>query len=64
MKEYAGWMSKVKLDGPDGCAVVTVSCKVPVADARRLSGLMIAEGAPIRVHFPEGTLPISKGSDE
>jgi hypothetical protein len=56
VKEFAGFVSKVNLDGRAGCAEVDVRCLVPVDVARRLSALMVVEGSPVRVAFPEGLI--------
>ena len=54
MKEYAGCMSMIDLDGPGGCAIIEVRCRVSVEDARKLARLMYAKGSPLRVLVPEG----------
>lgn len=60
MTEFAGFVSKVNLDGRAGCAEVDVRCLVPVDVARRLSALMLVEGSPIRVEFPTAELPTDR----
>jgi hypothetical protein len=52
MIERSGYLAGVDLDGPNGCALLTVRVQVSVEEARRHARLM-AEGAVIRVSLPE-----------
>ena len=56
MKEYAGRMCKVNLDGASGCAEVDVRVLMPVTEARAESRHMLASGYPLRVLMPEDAL--------
>jgi hypothetical protein len=64
VNERSAFVSRVDLDGEDGCAWVHVRCKVSVVDARRLAKLMLVDGYPVRVLFPETSLlATSKNED-
>ncbi len=52
MKEFAGRMVSVNLDGEDGCAEIDVRILVPVSSARKLSRWMLESGSPLRVLIP------------
>ena len=65
MKEFAARMTKVNLDGADGCAEVDVRFCVPVAEARKLSRWMLESGVPLRVSIPEDPFsPPRKGTSD